>query len=69
MSLAQKEYESDYFWTKMYFLAAALVFTFTIRRRVSEADEARIGRAWSTAVALVSIVLWVVNPARLIGLF
>jgi len=38
MSLAEKEYYSDYFWLKMYFLAAALVFTFTVRQRVTRAD-------------------------------
>jgi hypothetical protein len=71
MSLAQKEYDSEYFWLKMYFLAAALVFTLTVRRKVTQADEARVGRFWSATVGLVSIGLWtgVVVPARLIGLF
>jgi putative copper export protein len=71
MSLAQKEYDSEFFWVKMYFLVAALVFTFTVRRRVTQAEEARVGRFWSAVVGLVSIALWtgVVVPARLIGLF
>ena len=71
MSLAEKEYYSGYFWLKMYVLAAALVFTFTIRHKVTQADEARVGRGWSAIVGLVSIALWsgVAIPARLIGLF
>jgi putative copper export protein len=71
MSLAENYYYSDYFWLKMYLLAAALVFTFTIRRKVTDADEARVGRFWSATVALVSIGLWsgVAISARLIGLF
>jgi uncharacterized membrane protein SirB2 len=71
MSLAQKEYDSEFFWVKMYFLVAALVFTFTVRRKVTQAEEARVGRFWSAVVGLVSIALWtgVVVPARLIGLF
>ena len=71
MSLALKEYDSQYFWLKMYVLAGALVFTFTIRRTVTQADEGRVGRVWSSVVGLVSIALWsgVAIPARLIGLF
>jgi hypothetical protein len=71
MSLAEKEYDSEFFWVKMYFLVAALAFTFTVRRKVTQAEEARVGRFWSAVVGLVSIALWtgVVVPARLIGLF
>ena len=71
MSLAQKGYDSEFFWVKMYFLVAALVFTFTVRRKVTQAEEARVGRFWSAVVGLVSIALWtgVVVPARWIGLF
>lgn len=71
MSNASREYHSEYFWMKMYFLAAALVFTFTIRRKVTQTDEARIGSAWRKLVGLTSIALWsgVAIPARLIGLF
>src|SRR5687768_3529910 len=70
IALAEREYYSDYFWSKMYFLAAALVFTFTIRHRVTQAHEDRVGRFWSGVVAIVSIVLWsgVAVSARLIGL-
>jgi hypothetical protein len=71
MSNASREYYSEFFWMKMYFLAAALIFTFTVRHRVTQADEARLGPIWGKAVGLVSIALWigVIVPARLIGLF
>ncbi len=71
MSNALREYHSEFFWMKMYFLAAALVFTFTIRHKVTQTDEARIGSMWRKVVGLASIVLWsgVAIPARLIGLF
>lgn len=71
MSLATKQYDSPYFRYKMYFLAAALLFTFTVRRRVAFAPEGRFGRGTAAAVALVSIVLWtaVAIEGRLIGFF
>lgn len=71
MSLAEKEYYNDYFWLKVYFLAAALAFTLTVRRKVTQMDEAQIGPFWSGAVGVVSIALWsgVGVSARLIGLF
>ena len=71
MSLAEKEYYSDYFWMKVYFLAAAVTFMLTVRRRVTQMEEARVGRFWSGTVGLVSIALWsgVGVSARLIGLF
>jgi len=65
-----KEYYSDWFWYKMYALAAALIFTFTIRRSVAFADEARAKPSLAKVVGLVSIALWlsVAVLARLIGL-
>ena len=71
MQNAIREYFSFFFWLKMVFLLAALVFTFTVRRKVVLADEARVGPVWSKVVGLVSIGLWlgVAVPARLIGLF
>jgi Family of unknown function (DUF6644) len=71
MQNATREYFSFFFWLKMAFLFAALVFTFTVRRRVTLADEARVAPVWAKTVGLVSIVLWagVAIPARLIGLF
>jgi len=58
MSEAIKCYYSFAFWTKMTALALAILFTFTIRRRVTFADEARFGPAVSRAVGAVSILLW-----------
>jgi hypothetical protein len=71
ISLATKEFESPYFWNKMYFLVAALIFTFTIRARVAQAPEGRFGPAVGKAVALISIALWagVAIEGRLIGFF
>jgi hypothetical protein len=71
MSLATKEYESQYFRWKMGFLLTALIFTFTVRRLVAYAPEGRFGGAISKVVALVSIGLWtsVAINGRLIGFF
>jgi hypothetical protein len=64
-----KEYYSDIFWYKMYILAAAIIFTLTVRRMATQADEARLG-IWGPVIGLVSMALWagVAIPARLIGL-
>jgi hypothetical protein len=58
MSEAIKCYYSFAFWTKMTGLALSIIFTFTIRRRVTFADEARISPAMSRAVGAISILLW-----------
>src|SRR6058998_1262467 len=58
MSEAIKCYYSFAFWTKMTALALSILFTFTIRRRVTFADEARFSPAVSRAVGAVSILLW-----------
>lgn len=65
-----KEYYSPFFWTKMRLLAVALVFTFTVRHKVTMADEARVGPVWGKVVGLVSIGLWtwIAAEGRLIGL-
>ena len=39
-------------------LFLAIVFTFTVRRRVAMADENRVRPLWSKLVALVSVILW-----------
>ncbi len=39
-------------------LLRAILFTFTVRRKVAMADESRVGPLWSKLVALVSVVLW-----------
>jgi hypothetical protein len=53
-----KLYYNGAFWMKMEFLAAAIIFTFTIRRAMLAADETRGGRLWGRLVALISIALW-----------
>jgi len=58
VSEAIKCYYSFAFWTKMTALALAILFTFTIRRRVTLADETRVGPTWSRVVAMTSITLW-----------
>jgi low affinity Fe/Cu permease len=57
-SESTKLYENAPFWVKMGFLAAAILYTFTIRRRVLAAGDGRVGRLASLVVALVSIALW-----------
>ena len=58
MTVALEEYANPVFWFKMYVLLAAVIFTFTVRRRVTRADESRVPPVWRKVVALVSIVLW-----------
>jgi hypothetical protein len=70
LSTAMKQYYSPFFWMKMEFLLVAVIFTFTLKHKVTMADETRVGRFWSALVGLVSIGLWTgaaIN-ARLIGL-
>ena len=69
-STALKQYYSPFFWWKMYLLLLGLIFTFTIRRRITLADEARLGPFWPKIVGLCSIAIWtgVTIGARLIGL-
>jgi hypothetical protein len=55
---ASKYYVHDYFWVKMYFLAGAMIFSFTVRQRVIMGDDARANSAVAKLVALVSIILW-----------
>jgi len=68
MQNASREYYSEYFWYKMYLIAFGLIFTMTIRRKVSQGTESSPA---SKVVGLVSIMVWgsVVVNARLIGLF
>jgi hypothetical protein len=65
---ATAQYTNRIFWLKMYILLAAMVFTVTVRRQVTLADEARVGPVWGKLVGLVSIALWssVAVAARLI---
>jgi hypothetical protein len=58
LSEPTKCYYSTPFWVKMISLALAITFTFTIRRRVTMADEMRVRPVWFKLVALVSLALW-----------
>ena len=70
LSVPVKEYYSPFFWLKMRLLLFTLIFTFTLRHKVTMADEARVGPVWGKVVGLTSIALWtwVAVEGRLIGL-
>jgi hypothetical protein len=57
-SEAIKCYYHGAFWFKMASLLLAIVFTFTVQRRVVMADQARLAPLWSKVVAVVSVLLW-----------
>jgi hypothetical protein len=68
MATATVQYANSVFWMKMYLLALALIYTFTVRRKVIFAEEGRFGSGTLKAVGLLSIVMWlsVAALARLI---
>ena len=51
-------YYSVPFWWKMQFLAAAVLFTFTVRRSTVRADDASLQPLRGKLVALASLGLW-----------
>jgi hypothetical protein len=57
-SEAIKCYYHPAFWMKMSSLFLAILFTFTVHRKVAMADENRIRPIWCKLAALVSITLW-----------
>ena len=57
-SEAVKCYYHDAFRIKMTSLILAIVFTFTVRRKVTLAEPGRVGPFWSGIVAVVSVTLW-----------
>jgi hypothetical protein len=67
---AMMQYYNSTFWLKMDILLVGLVFTFTVRRKVALADEARVGPWAKVVVGLLSMALWtgVATSARLIML-
>lgn len=71
MQNAIREYNSEFFWFKMYVLPLALIFHFTVRHRVTMAPEGRVSPLACAATGLVSMVLWasVAISSRFIGLF
>ena len=58
MQNAVREYHSEFFWQKMYFLAAALIFTFTVRRKLTRAAEGAVRRSGEKSSASSRFVLW-----------
>jgi hypothetical protein len=58
LSEAMKCYESTAFAVKMTCLVLAIVFTFTVRMKVTLADEGRVRPAVLKLVAIVSLALW-----------
>src|ERR1700732_572633 len=52
MSEAIKCYYHPAFWVKMTSLFLAIVFTFTVHRKVTIADETRVRPVWNKVVAL-----------------
>jgi hypothetical protein len=57
-SEAIKCYYHEAFWFKMTSLFLAIVFTFTVHRKVAMADETRVKPLWNKLVALTSVMLW-----------
>src|SRR4051794_7649484 len=55
-SEAVKLYYHEAFWVKMTSLLLAMLFTFTVVRRVALSDRKSL--AWNRVTALVSLVLW-----------
>ena len=58
LSEAIKCYYHEAFWFKMTSLFLAIVFTFTVQRKVTLADETGVNPFWGKVVALVSVALW-----------
>jgi hypothetical protein len=69
VSEPMKLYDSTPFAVKMTCLALVIVFTFTVRTKVTMADEGRVRPLWLKLVALVSLALWfgVASSGRWIG--
>jgi hypothetical protein len=65
-----KEYYNPLFWQKMQIIVVAIIFTFTVRHWITQADEARVSPIWRKSVGLVSIAMWasVATAGRLISL-
>jgi putative copper export protein len=69
-SLAMKQYYSPHFWIKMQVIVVALFFTLTVRYRITQTDEATLGRVLPKLVAIASLAMWmtIAVSGRLIGL-
>jgi hypothetical protein len=58
LSEAIKCYYHGAFWFKMASLLLAIVFTFTVQRKVVLAEETRLAPLWGKVVAVISVLLW-----------
>ena len=58
LSESIKCYYSLAFSVKMTSLLLAIIFTFTVRRKVAMADESRARPLWSKLAAVISVTLW-----------
>jgi hypothetical protein len=58
LSEPTKCYYSTPFWFKMTSLALAIIFCYTVRRKVAYADEGRISPQMYSLVGVVSLALW-----------
>jgi hypothetical protein len=69
LSEAVKCYYNDAFWVKITTLPVALLFTFTVRRAVTLAEDGRLHPLVSRATAVASLALWftVAAAGRWIG--
>jgi hypothetical protein len=70
LATPMKEYYNPLFWRKMQMIPVALLFTFTVRRWITQADETRVSPAWRKVVGLTSIAMWAIiaTSGRLISL-
>jgi len=57
-SEATKCYASVAFWIKMVSLLLAMIFTYTIKKRVAAGDEKTFSQAAGRTVGVVSLALW-----------
>ena len=57
-SEAMKAYASVPFQVKMLFLFSAIIFHYTLYRRVTKSDDRAIAPLWGKVAAIVSILLW-----------
>jgi hypothetical protein len=58
MCFATKYYYLTFFWVKMAALIVVVALTFSVRRRITAADETQVSRATGRLVAVVSLTLW-----------
>ena len=58
MCFATKYYYLTFFWVKMAALILVIGLTFSVRRRITAANESQINDATGRLVAVVSLTLW-----------